>query len=333
MPGSLAVLLCLVCSDVAKLDQELSEGHLLLRRFLRIKNGGRWPAQILSERPFHSDLAFRLQVVCVLVLWLTQGALQCIAARHPVVDVLHVAWQLVHRTLFILCHLGWEEHLVGYARHLPFKVKDRWLNLCFGCRQILCLLHSLHYRKLAFSWSTELQYSLFLFPDIVDLIVTKAGLAHGDFLHVSPSNLFAEVPLGHMLVSCDRLREMIQILEAMLVSLVQWELGSLHLKIKVNETSWTRLQLRRMEGIHCCEVAATKTVVITNILRPRTFSNVNCSVTYSLFVLVLHREVITIFPDFCQCLGATVWTMDVFQVSMWARCELTLTNNGSVNWF
>ena len=60
-----------------------------------------------------------------------------------------------------------------------------------------------------------------------------------------------------MLVTRDRPREVIQILEAMLVSLVQGKPGPVHLKIKVDEAGGTRLQLRRVEGIHCCEDAAT----------------------------------------------------------------------------
>ena len=68
-------------------------------------------------------------------------------------------------------------------------------------------------------------------------------------------------------------------------------------------------------------------MIVPDVLCSRALSYIKCSVALvTLFVLVLHREVITVLPDFVQVLGAAIRAVRVFQVSMWARCELTLTN-------
>ncbi len=97
--------------------------------------------------------------------------------------------------------------------------------------------------------------TLLFLLDLVDLLVTEAGLTHVDLLDFFARDLLVEAPLGHVLLRGDRLREMVQVLEPVLVSLVQGEFRPLHLQVEVDEACRARLCHRLVESVHRCGVA------------------------------------------------------------------------------
>ena len=67
------------------------------------------------------------------------------------------------------------------------------------------------------------------------MLVIEARLRHRDLLKLFPLHLLLEVPLRHVLGFGDGAREVIQVLESVLVSLVYWKCRPLRLQVEVDE--------------------------------------------------------------------------------------------------
>ena len=71
--------------------------------------------------------------------------------------------------------------------------------------------------------------------DLVYFFVIEARLAHVHSIVILALHLLGKVKLGNMLGTAVRRREVIEILEAVLVSLVESELWPLLLQVEINE--------------------------------------------------------------------------------------------------
>ena len=90
--------------------------------------------------------------------------------------------------------------------------------------------------------------------DLINFGVIKARLAHFDEVVLLTINLLIKVHLGHVLGPGVRRREVIQVLEAMLMSFVSRENRPFLLLGEVDETFRSRLNHRLMISTHGAEV-------------------------------------------------------------------------------
>ena len=205
VPGALPLLFGLIGGDVAEFDQQLREGHLLLRGLLRVElQRWRTVVRIVAEAHPVGQVRFGIHEVGVLVLRLSEGSFQRIRAGHSVVDVVHVGWQFVHCPLVVpgdcLGHGG----KVGDAGHLLLEPEGRGGNS--GERRVVAptktitLSPAVHNagRQLHICRLAEVEHSLSLAPYDIDLVVVEARLAHRNAMLILARNLLVEVELGHM---------------------------------------------------------------------------------------------------------------------------------------
>ena len=98
VPGALSVLFSLVSRDVAELDQQLGECHLLLGRLLRVENRRRRPSRVLYKGLLLIDCRANFQPVGLSMLLLAQAAFDKVSCAHTVVNIVHMSRQFVHRS-------------------------------------------------------------------------------------------------------------------------------------------------------------------------------------------------------------------------------------------
>lgn len=72
-----------------------------------------------------------------MVLRVSEGPLDRVAARHAVVDVVHVRGELIHRAAVLLSHLGVQALEVGHSCHLLIKLEHWGGNLSSRQRGVL----------------------------------------------------------------------------------------------------------------------------------------------------------------------------------------------------
>ena len=75
-----------------------------------------------------------------------------------------------------------------------------------------------------------------------------------------------EGEFGHVLGLGERFREVIQVLEAVIMCPMHWERRSFRLLIKVYEASGSRLKLRLVERIHRAELCRVYPMVMKGLL-------------------------------------------------------------------
>ena len=93
--------------------------------------------------------------------------------------------------------------------------------------------------------------------------MVETRLAHGDKVVVLARNLLIKLHLSNVFCACMWRGEMVQELEAVLMGFMSCEWWPLHLFVKVNEPSRTRLNLRLMESADGAEVKRIHAMVVT----------------------------------------------------------------------
>mmetsp|Transcript_37146 Transcript_37146/g.48850 ORF Transcript_37146/g.48850 Transcript_37146/m.48850 type:complete len:120 (-) Transcript_37146:361-720(-) len=109
-----------------------------------------------------------------------------------------------------------------------------------------------------------MKQALRFLPDIVNLFMIEAGLAHLDFIVVFAGNLLVEVELGDVPGSAMGRREVIQVLETVLMRLMSGKSGSSLLQVEVYEAFRARLDHSLVVRAHGAEIERIEAVLVSS---------------------------------------------------------------------
>lgn len=99
----------------------------------------------------------------------------------------------------------------------------------------------------------------------VDLVVTETALTHLGLIVGLAGELLVKFDLRDMLGRRDRVWEVVQVLEPVLVCFVHWEGGPFRLQVEVDETCRAWLQDCLVERVHHTQRAKFDFVVMKGI--------------------------------------------------------------------
>ena len=149
---------------------------------------------------------------------------------------------------------------------LLVKLKHYWLESLRRQVDLFRLLHDLLCDELRLGRSSELQGPYTLLLVHVYFVMAEAGFTHKDLIFIFSGHLLDKIELGYMFGLWKRLREMIQILEPMLVSFVHWERRPLGLLVEVDEACGAWLDHRLVKRIHCAVDTSFKAMIVEGSL-------------------------------------------------------------------
>ena len=144
--------------------------------------------------------------------------------------------------------------------------------------------------------------------------MTEARLTHWDFF-LSPSrHLLVESNFGNMLGLGKRGRKVVEELETMIMGFMSWECRSSCLQIEVNESCWSRLQLRLVKRIHSVELCRVESMIVKRSFTCLVFAWLWIKGAESIsraclkILLIPLCEEFFVFPHFIQNFRALVWS-------------------------